>query len=63
MDTDNDGRITFDEFFAVACGEKGNQDQRDQMKPMFDEIDANKNGTINFEEYVEFKFKIESADL
>ena len=36
MDTDNDGFITFEEFFAVACGEKGNQDQKDKMKPVFD---------------------------
>ena len=62
MDTDNDGQITFEEFFAVACGEKGSQDDKDKMKPIFDAIDTNSSGTINFEEYVEFKFKLESEE-
>ncbi len=53
MDTNNDGRISFEEMKEVTCHSKEATSAEERLREVFNDIDKNKDGFISFEEYLE----------
>ena len=55
-DADQDGTITFDEYFKYRCGTLKNvyPEQKAKFKKEFDQFDKNKDGVLDFEEIISF---------